>query len=154
MLFRSGAHESLLEDPAGALLWETLRMEALAEGSADPSRAAGAVGLPESHRVTRMDGAGFQRWLADVLEAVTFRPQAEAGRPDVLITTLARAALRPFHAVVMPGADEKQLGALGSPQGWLGVRLREAMPQVHVELLESTVSGLWQALADGKIDAA
>ena len=33
------------------------------------------------------------------------------------------------------------------------VRLREAMPQVHVELLESTVSGLWQALADGKIDA-
>lgn len=126
-LMQSGAHEALLADPAGALLWETLRMDALGEGAADPSRTAGLVGLPESHRVTRMDGAGFQRWLADVLEAVTFRPQAEAGRPDVLITTLARAALRPFHAVVMPGADEKQLGGLGSPQGWLGVRLREAM---------------------------
>jgi len=120
-LGRSGAQETLLADPAGALLWQTLRMDALAESTATAS------GLPESHRVTRMDGAGFQRWLADVLEAVTFRPQAESGRPDVLITTLARAALRPFHAVVMPGADEKQLGALGAPSGWLGVRLRETM---------------------------
>lgn len=126
-LMQSGAQDALLADPAGALLWETLRLDALAEDAADLSRMAGAAGVPESHRVTRMDGAGFQRWLADVLEAVTFRPQAEVGRPDVLITTLARAALRPFHAVVMPGADEKQLGALGSPKGWLGVRLREAM---------------------------
>ncbi len=126
-LVHSGAQEALLADPAGALLWESLRLDALDEASVASSRGAGAVGLPESHRVTRMDGAGFQRWLADVLEAVTFRPQAEAGRPDVLITTLARAALRPFHAVVMPGADERQLGALGSSRGWLGVRLREAM---------------------------
>lgn len=117
-LEQSGMHEALRADAAGALLWDTLRLEAL---------GSGASGLPESHRVTRMDGAGFQRWLSDVLEAVTFRPQAESGRPDVLITTLARAALRPFHAVVMPGADEKQLGSLGTPSGWLGVRLREAM---------------------------
>lgn len=123
----SGASEALLADPAGALLWETLRMDALADTPSGSGRPPGGAGLPESHRVTRMDGAGFQRWLADVLEAVTFRPQAEAARPDVLITTLARAALRPFHAVVMPGTDEKQLGAMGSPQGWLGVRLREAM---------------------------
>lgn len=120
-LVQSRVQEALLADPAGALLWDTLRLEVMVEG------AAAAVGLPESHRVTRMDGAGFQRWLADVLEAVTFRPQAESARPDVLITTLARAALRPFHALVMPGADEKQLGSLGSPSGWLGVRLREAM---------------------------
>ncbi len=120
-LMQSGVQQALLDDPAGALLWDTLRLDALADN------AASASGLPESHRVTRMDGAGFQRWLSDVLEAVTFRPQAESGRPDVLITTLARAALRPFHAVVMPGADEKQLGSLGSPSGWLGVRLREAM---------------------------
>lgn len=129
-LMQSGAQEALSLDAAGALLWETLRMDALTEDATDRSRVTGAVGLPESHRVTRMDGAGFQRWLADVLEAVTFRPQAETGRPDVLITTLARAALRPFHAVVMPGADEKQLGALGSPQGWLSMRLREAMSLV------------------------
>lgn len=126
-IMQSGVQEALLADPAGALLWETLRLDALAEDATDRARAKGPTGLPESHRVTRMDGAGFQRWLGEVLEAVTFRPQAEPGRPDVLITTLARAALRPFHAVVMPGADEKQLGALASPQGWLGVRLREAM---------------------------
>lgn len=120
-LMQSGTQEALLADPAGALLWETLRMDALADNTASAS------GLPESHRVTRMDGAGFQRWLSDVLEAVTFRPQAESGRPDVLITTLARAALRPFYAVVIPGADEMQLGSLGTPSGWLGVRLREAM---------------------------
>lgn len=120
-LGQSGAQGALMADPAGVLLWDTLRLDALTE------HTASAGSLPESHRVTRMDGAGFQRWLADVLEAVTFRPQAESGRPDVLITTLARAALRTFHAVVMPGADEKQLGALGSPSGWLGVRLRETM---------------------------
>lgn len=120
-LMQSGVQQALLADPAGALLWDTLRLDALADN------AGAAGGLPESHRVTRMDGAGFQRWLSDVLEAVTFRPQAESGRPDVLITTLARAALRPFHAVIMPGADEKQLGSLGVPPGWLGVRLREAM---------------------------
>lgn len=114
---RSGAQNRLLADPAGTLLWDALRLASFQQGGT----------LPESHRVTRMDGAGFQRWLSDMLEAVTFRPQAEARQPDVVITTLARAALRPFHAVVLPGADEKQLGALGSPTGWLGVRLREAM---------------------------
>lgn len=117
-LAQSGVQGALQADAAGSLLWESLRMDALVEG---------AQSLPESHRVTRMDGASFQRWLSDMLEAVTFRPQAESAQPDVLITTLARAALRPFHAVVMPGCDEKQLGSLGAPSGWLGVRLREAM---------------------------
>lgn len=126
-LQQSGAHGALLADPAGALLWETLRMDALSEDESGNARKTGAIGLPESHRITRMDGASFQRWLSDVLESVTYRPQAESARPDVLITTLARAALRPFHAVVMPGADEKQFGALSAQQGWLGVRLREAM---------------------------
>lgn len=126
-LMQSGACDALQADPAGALLWETLRMDALAEDPLGGARKSAPGGLPESHRITRMDGASFQRWLSDVLEAVTFRPQAESARPDVLITTLARAALRPFHAVVMPGADEKQFGALNPQQGWLGVRLREAM---------------------------
>lgn len=126
-LLQSGVQEALQADAAGALLWETLRMDALAEDESGIARKLGIAGLPESHRITRMDGASFQRWLSDVLEAVTYRPQAESARPDVLITTLARAALRPFHAVVMPGADEKQFGALSTQQGWLGVRLREAM---------------------------
>jgi len=126
-LEQCGVHVAMQADAAGALLWETLRLAAVEgeEHGAPPS--ASQPGLPESHRVTRMDGAGFQRWLSDMLEAVTFRPEADSQRPDVVITTLARAALRPFHAVVMPGADEKQLGALGSPTGWLGVRLRDAM---------------------------
>ena len=128
-LVQSGAHGALQADPAGALLWETLRMDALAEDAEVSARKTntGTTGLPESHRFTRMDGASFQRWLSDVLEAVTYRPQAESARPDVLITTLARAALRPFHSVVIPGADEKQFGALSAQQGWLGVRMREAM---------------------------
>ena len=117
-LSRCGTDKVLLADAAGLLLWSTLRLDALDEGGGR---------LPESHRSTRMDAASFQRWLSDTLEAVTFRPEAVTPRPDVVITTLARAALRSFHAVVMPGADERQLGALGTPSGWLGVRLREAM---------------------------
>jgi ATP-dependent helicase/nuclease subunit B len=117
-LVRCRTDVALKADAAGELLWSTLRLDALDEGGDK---------LPESHRTARMDGAAFQRWLADTLEAVTFRPEGGGARPDVVITTMARAALRPFHEVVMPGADERQLGALGPPAGWLGVRLREAM---------------------------
>jgi ATP-dependent helicase/nuclease subunit B len=76
---------------------------------------------------TRVDGSAFMRWVATVLEDTTFRPAAPDVSPDVVITPMARAVLRPFHAIVLPGADERQLGALGSQSGWLSNKLCEAM---------------------------
>lgn len=117
-LMACGAATAMQADAAGALAWQTLMLDAVGQPGEQPGP------LYES---TRMDGPAFMRWLGEVFESVTFRPPAEGPRPDVVITTLARSVLRPFHAIVVPGADERQLGALGAPGGWLGTRLREDM---------------------------
>lgn len=146
-LAASGAQASLCEDAAGALVWEALRLGELAATpdaavEAAQARAPASAWLAMCQR-TRMDGAALQRWVREVLEAVTFRPAPPEGAPDVVITTLARAVLRPFAAVVMPGADERQLGAMPNSSGWLGQRLREAMGlSTAVQLREAQ----WEAL--------
>lgn len=128
-LHRSGAAEALQAAPAGALAWSTLKLDAVDADACAPAspHTEHLAAWGPLYRATRLDGAGFLRWLGEALEAVTYRPEADGAQPDVVITTLARAVLRPFHTVVMPGADERQLGALGSPSGWLGARLREDM---------------------------
>lgn len=146
-----GAQASLCEDAAGLLVWEALRLDACApqpSPASDPN-PDGQAWLP-AHSAwlqvcqrTRMDGAAMQRWVREVLEDVTFRPAPPEDAPDVVITTLARAVLRPFAAVVMPGADERQLGALPAGTGWLGQRMREAMGlSTAVQLREAQ----WEAL--------
>jgi ATP-dependent helicase/nuclease subunit B len=126
-----GAGASLRADEAGALAWTALRLddfplqpEAVAEKSTGSAPTSNWLAVCQR---TRMDGAAVQRWVREVLEDVTFRPAAPEGTVDVVITTLARAVLRPFAAVVMPGADERQLGALPSAAGWLGQSTRAAM---------------------------
>jgi ATP-dependent helicase/nuclease subunit B len=59
----------------------------------------------------------FTRWVDDVLERETFLPpDARADEPsppplEMVITPLAGAMLRPFAAAVLPGADDRRLGA-------------------------------------------
>src|SRR5436305_327921 len=53
-------------------------------------------------------------WVRAALEEASFVPEAPADA-DVVITPLERAMMRPFGAVVMPGADEKRLGAAAAP---------------------------------------
>ncbi len=59
---------------------------------------------------TPLDFFAFTAWIDATLEAASFvlpaNPQAQ-----VVITPLARAALRPFGAVVFPGCDDQHLGA-------------------------------------------
>lgn len=112
-----GAWSALQQDPAGELALRALRFDSMAEEGA-------WKGL--THQ-TRLDGPSFQRWVASVLEATTFRPAPPQEQVDVVITPMARATLRPFHALVLPGADERQLGALASVSGWLSARLCEAL---------------------------
>lgn len=142
-----GAQASLAEDAAGLLVWEALRLDGF-EASPDAASDAVQGKVPASAWLamcqrTRMDGAALQRWVREVLEEVTFRPAPPEGAPDVVITTLARAVLRPFAAVVMPGTDARQLGALPNSSGWLGQRMREAMGlSTAVQLREAQ----WEAL--------
>ncbi len=65
--------------------------------------------------------ADFSAWVGDVLEQRSFVPELAPGAvPEVVVTPLARAMLRPFAAVVCPGADDRHLGAAPAPFALLG----------------------------------
>ncbi len=117
----AGAMPALLADEAGALAWQALRHQ---PGTEDDEGKQEWAGLCAE---ARMDGSTFVRWVGQVLEDTTFRPPAPDQVPDVVITPMARAVLRPFSSIVLAGADERQLGALPSASGWLGTRQRAAM---------------------------
>lgn len=51
----------------------------------------------------------FVDWVSQTLEASEFKPPLEGGL-QIMITPLARTMLRPFGAVVLPGADAATLG--------------------------------------------
>ena len=107
-LDRSGALARLRDDAAGRQALAALGIEPPLE----PSRRAQLAADLEPLAL-----AEFTRWVDGLLERETFLPpdpiDAE-GRPrpaDVVITPLARAMLRPFAAAVLPGADDRRLGA-------------------------------------------
>jgi ATP-dependent helicase/nuclease subunit B len=60
----------------------------------------------------------FGEWMDATLEEATFRPAGDAD-PQVVITPLASAMLRPFAAVVFPGADDRHLGGPTASSGLL-----------------------------------
>lgn len=108
----SGAMQVLQGDAAGDDVIEALRLDSAA--AANGSWQAGA-------RQIAMSLSEFRTWVDGVLEQASFRPVAsfDAG-PDVVITPLADAMLRPFAAAVMPGADDKHLGASATSISLLG----------------------------------
>ena len=111
-LERWGVLARLRDDDAGR--------QALAALGVDPPLAATRrASLADD--VEPLTLAEFTRWVDDVLERVAYRPPVAAAAddsvsgattPDVVVTPLARTMLRPFAAVVMPGADHRTLGAL------------------------------------------
>lgn len=68
---------------------------------------------------TRLRPDEFLAWVNDALEAAQFEPAEEAGAAEVIITPLARAMLRPFGAIVLPGADAATLGPVNPQAGLL-----------------------------------
>ncbi len=142
-----GAWPRLLADEAGLAAWQALQGEAPSamQDSVDAAQDAAAgrnASMPSSLDVmaevdlakawsglaqtTRLDGFRFLRWMSDVMEATTFRPTAPE-QADVVITTLARAVLRPFSLRVLPGAHLGQLGALDPVDPWLTGALAQAL---------------------------
>lgn len=108
----SGAMATLQADDAGRQVLAALRLGPLAANAG--AWAAGAAQL--------VIGLGeFRNWVDGVLERATFRPAAGFDdTPDVIITPLAGAMLRPFAAIVLPGADDRRLGAPGGTPSLLG----------------------------------
>lgn len=93
----------------GAALLEALWLSRMPwPGSAHESVLNGARLRPDE----------FLAWVDETLEASQFAPQ-ETGRADVVITPMARAMLRPFGAVVLPGADAATLGPVPPRVGLL-----------------------------------
>ncbi len=69
---------------------------------------------------TRLRPDEFLAWVDATLEAAQFKPDAlDDGPAPVVITPMARALLRPFAAIVLPGADAGSLGAAAARSGLL-----------------------------------
>jgi ATP-dependent helicase/nuclease subunit B len=128
-LDRSGALALLRDDAAGR--------QALAALGVEPPLAE-ARRLTLATDVEALTLAEFTAWVDEVFESVTFRPPQSGGgrgddvaetpasaRPDVVVTPLARAMLRPFAALVLPGADDQRLGACAADDSLLPRRLAE-----------------------------
>jgi len=109
-LVDGGDAASLEGDAAGALLLDVLHL-----------RGDGMDGEAwlDNARVLPMNYAEFSAWVDSTLEQSTFIPDAPASAL-VVITPLARAMLRPFAALVLPGADDRHLGAPGSGDALVG----------------------------------
>ena len=98
-----GAWEMLSADAAGQAVLHALRLD-------EPS--AGSAAWHDAASQARMGLDGFVAWADAVLEGGSFTPPGPAADAvRVVITPLARAMLRPFAALVCPGADDRHLGA-------------------------------------------
>ncbi len=102
-----GVLDALAEDEAGRQTLSALRL------GVQPVVAQVDLGLAgnEPVRLTQ-----FIAWVETALETNNFRPAPDLSAPaEVVITPLAQAMLRPFAAVVAPGADDAHLGAPATP---------------------------------------
>ena len=119
-LRRSAALQAMNTDDAGRQVLTTLRM---------PLIDAAPIAWPPVAGAAVMSFDEFSAWVADTLEAASFVPARGAGDgpEQVVITPLARAMLRPFAAVVFPGADDAHLGASVNRAGLIGDALALAL---------------------------
>ncbi|MGE5453366.1 MAG: PD-(D/E)XK nuclease family protein [Acidobacteriota bacterium] len=115
----AGAWEALIADEAGALVAQALHLT-------HPGLQDDASWQQLLDQML-LDGAGWSRWVHEVLENTTFRPPPPSGRIDVVVTPMARAVMRPFHHIVIPGADARQLGGASVSTNWLGPTLTREM---------------------------
>lgn len=76
--------------------------------------------VPASLPHTAIGFDAFVQWVDGALEQSVFLPPSPGPQAPVVITPMARAVLRPFAAVVLPGCDDKRLGTAFEPQSLLG----------------------------------
>lgn len=99
----SGAEHALREQEAGDKVLDALW---LSRSPWPDSAHAHAL------QTSRLNAADFNAWVDDSLEAQQYVPPS-GDSPQLIIMPLARAMLRPFKAIVLPGADAQGLGLGG-----------------------------------------
>jgi ATP-dependent helicase/nuclease subunit B len=131
-LFADGNREALEGDAAGRQVIAALHLaRAPAPGSAIDAAA----------REGRLTLQAFTAWVDAALEAASFLPPDE-GNAQVVITPLSRAMLRPFAAAVLPGSDDKRLGAASAPDPLLpdGLRRQLGLPDAAQRREQETLA--------------
>jgi ATP-dependent helicase/nuclease subunit B len=124
VLEQLGADEQLKRQPAGGpQVLDTLWLSK----SPWPGSAHEAV-LQDA----QLSASEFVAWVSDTLEAGQYQPPLEGGL-QVMITPLARTLLRPFGAVVLPGADAATLGPVPPGPVLIGDRLARELGLPTVE---------------------
>lgn len=113
-LAADGSRDAMAADPAGQQLLAALRLD------------AGGAAWREATTATRLDLAGFTAWVDQVVEGAQFEPPLPEAT-EVVLTPLARAVGRPFGAVVVPGADDRPLGAVEPAPGLVSEAFAEAL---------------------------
>lgn len=114
----AGVWSRLEADDAGLSVLQALRLQDPAAEDGD-ALARSWVMAAQGTRVGLRD---LVQWVQQTLEEATFMPVASPHPPDVVITPMSRAVLRPFGAVVLPGADDGQLGLMPTA-GWMAPAL-------------------------------
>ena len=100
----------------------------------DPAAIAVRAALRLDHTTVRSDVDAlpmslddFLAWVESVLEQASFIAPIAPDAVQVVITPLARAMLRPFGAIVLPGADDQRLGVIAAPPSLLPEPLLRAL---------------------------
>jgi len=102
-----GSLATLQADEAGRQVLAALRL--------DVPAAAWPAGL-QPGAAEALDAGGFAAWVDAVFEHAIYRPGVRGGAtPQVIVTPLAQALLRPCAAIVLAGADDAQFGAPPAP---------------------------------------
>jgi len=125
-LLASGQWEALQADAAGQQVLRTLHLDDLPGGGSWRALA----------ETLKLRFAEFVQAVDDALEQAVFEPPAPAETAAVVVTPLRRALLRPFAAVVLPGSDDRRLGAAMAPDALLGDALSVALGLPSVAQLQ------------------
>lgn len=142
LLQGSGLWSVLQDDVAGATVLAALRLDHA--GSSLPADALWAR--------RRLSLVEFTRWVDQVLEAQSFKPDYPAHEQAVILP-LAQMLGRPFGAVVIPGCDEIRLPVSPEPPGLWTAAQRAALGLPTREALEAALRASWRdALAAAPVD--
>jgi ATP-dependent helicase/nuclease subunit B len=141
LLQATGQWALLQDDLAGADVLAALRLDEAATLPAE---------VPWARR--RLNLADFTRWVDQVLESASFKPEYPAQEQAVLLP-LAQMLGRDFAAVVLPGCDEQRLPPSPEPAGLWTAAQRAALGLPARATLEAALRAAWaDALARPQAD--